>query len=201
MPTKLIEKRPPITVDRNGGLFVLLVVIQKLTLQLVGTIGHNADADLPANTQSNGPLGTIPPAAVSVSSKFGHETINRAAQPGPQPPSRPECSSWGAPDCADEAVSGDNLDLKSTLPALDDPVVSPLLLDTQFSLPIPSFPMTLLPHIRPYLSLHPPGPVDSPKNRLGQFSIDMVDCRKRRRNRTTQSCLSCHSSKRKVRRT
>jgi hypothetical protein len=31
-----------------------------------------------------------------------------------------------------------------------------------------------------------------------EFSLDM-DHRKRRRNRTTQSCLNCHTSKRKVR--
>jgi hypothetical protein len=31
-----------------------------------------------------------------------------------------------------------------------------------------------------------------------EFSLDM-DHRRRRRNRTTQSCLNCHTSKRKVR--
>ena len=31
-----------------------------------------------------------------------------------------------------------------------------------------------------------------------EFSLD-IDHRKRRRNRTTQSCLNCHTSKRKVR--
>ena len=30
-----------------------------------------------------------------------------------------------------------------------------------------------------------------------EFSLD-IDHRKRRRNRTTQSCLNCHTSKRKV---
>ena len=49
--------------------------------------------------------------------------------------------------------------------------------------------------------------MDNHPNRLVQFNGEMVDFqlnldvdhRKRRRNRTTQSCLNCHTSKRKVR--
>lgn len=35
-------------------------------------------------------------------------------------------------------------------------------------------------------------------NDFADFALD-TDHRKRRRNRTTQSCLNCHTSKRKVR--
>ncbi|TFK97061.1 hypothetical protein BDV98DRAFT_274207 [Pterulicium gracile] len=41
------------------------------------------------------------------------------------------------------------------------------------------------------------GPKDETVDALSPASPEVIDHRKRRRNRTTQSCLNCHTSKRK----
>jgi len=77
-------------------------VIQKLTLWLVGTIGHPTDPL--ANRCSDGPLGIAPPASSFVPSEVEPETTDRIALTEFRPPSRPEYPPQDVPGCTEEVT-------------------------------------------------------------------------------------------------
>jgi len=85
LSTHLFEKRPPITVDRNGGLFHYRGNAKDLILSLVGKIWHKPDS--PANTCPNHQLGIIPPNPSFIPGEIEHEATNLTESPGSEPPS------------------------------------------------------------------------------------------------------------------
>jgi len=86
--TQLLEKQPPITVDRNGGLFLPSAGHLGLTLSLVGTIGHQTKPS--ANARPNSLLGITLPVHLFTRSKNKNKEKNMAALPELRLPSRQE---------------------------------------------------------------------------------------------------------------
>ena len=83
MSAKLLEERPPITVDENGGLFFSVGRLLRSSFRPVGTIGPQADWSSIITT----------PTALSTPSEIGHEVANSMASSDPHLPSH-----LGSPD-------------------------------------------------------------------------------------------------------
>ena len=75
--------KPPITVDRNGGLFSPSPDHRGLTPLLVATIGCQREPS--ANTQSNSTFGITPLTSLFTLSEPGREATSGVALPEPQP--------------------------------------------------------------------------------------------------------------------
>jgi len=89
--TQLNEKRPPITVDRNGGSFPLWADRQELTLWLVGMLWRKMEPS--ENRRSDDPLGIAPPTPWFVNSKTEREGTDSIALPGRHIPDYPSMTS------------------------------------------------------------------------------------------------------------
>jgi len=95
------EKRPPITVDGDGGSLPLSAGHPGLTLLLVGTIGHQEETT--AGIRSDDTVGIVPPAPLFVQGETEHEATNRMESTGFRPPLRQE-----NPERTRTTVGGDN---------------------------------------------------------------------------------------------
>lgn len=88
MYTRLLETKPSIIFDSNGGSFSLSAGYRGLTLSSVGMIGRRTP---PANMEYDDPPGATPPTPSVTYSEEEHEATNRPALPEPLSTLRQEC--------------------------------------------------------------------------------------------------------------
>jgi hypothetical protein len=110
LSVQVLEKRPQITVDGNGGWFFMSMGRLVLTVWLVGEIVRETDPS--ANTSSYDPLRMTQPTSSSTPSEAEHNATNEMALPEPQPPSRPENSQRSVLACAKEVTTTVNLSIE-----------------------------------------------------------------------------------------
>ena len=82
MSVQLLKKKPPITVDGNGGSFSPSASNSELTFSLVGTIGRQARPS--ENTWPRGSLGITLLTHLFTRSRNKNKTINRVASSKPR---------------------------------------------------------------------------------------------------------------------
>ena len=103
MSTRLLERRPPIIVDGNGGLFLLSAGYPGAHFWSVGMIRHSPNPS--SVTRSNGLIEIPPPAPSHIPSENEHDAADGIILPEPRPSSCLEYPPQNVPSCIQEETA------------------------------------------------------------------------------------------------